>query len=301
VHVCIRKAVSVHEVRCSGAIVIIRNAVILSCGIPHVSGHAWITLPTSSRLDLSNKHWQPGMPDDDLRYCPSCCNHGNACGAESSFYTENVQTWDQWYNQAGVPLTHFVPGTDVAFQFTVTADHGGQSWLMVSCADRISEDGPWTILERAEDDRAHHFMPSNPGIYAWAKDEAAETMGDVIQVRWTVPQDFSCPTRRGVGRWVWKTSNSCNDVNNIGKHTETFSIDEFAKVFHEYSPGAWILRTCTSPPETFVSCFDFTIGADANSTSEPTLMSSQVVSSEHQELSLLPTDADLARSEQRLV
>jgi len=182
---------------------------------------------------------------------------------------ESVDQWDGWYKQAGASLAHFQPGEEVEFHFTVTADHGGQSWIMVSCADHISEDGPWRILERAHSDRARHFMPSNPGIYAWAKDEAKNTMGDVISAKWLVPEDFSCPSGRGVGRWVWKTSNSCNDVNNIGKHTETFDVGEFAKVFHAYSPGAWILETCDSPPETFVSCFDFSTGAGPAPTPQP--------------------------------
>lgn len=198
------------------------------------------------------------MPDDDLRSCPSCCNHGNACGATSDYYTEGVGVWDKWYDAARVSLAEMVPGSEIKFDFTITADHGGQSWIMLSCADHIAEGLSWTILERAVSDRTHHFMPSNPGIYAWAKDEAAQTMGDVITATWVVPEHFSCPSGRGVGRWVWKTSNSCNDVNNIGKDTETFNIDEFAQVFHSYSPGDWILETCGDAPETFVSCFDFT-------------------------------------------
>lgn len=234
-----------------------------------MQGHAWITKPTSSRLDLNSRSHQSGMPDDELRYCPSCCNMENACGAASSYYTENVNSWDGWYNSAGVSVVHFAPGEDVEFQFTVTADHGGQSWMMVSCADHIGEDIEWVILERAQNDRSHHFMPSNPGIYAWAKDEAAQTMGDVITARWEVPQSFSCPSGRGVGRWVWKTSNSCNDIHNIGKHTQTFDIQEFTTVVHAYSPGAWIQETCESAPETFVSCFDFTTGQGPSPTPGP--------------------------------
>merc|ERR1712039_560537 len=147
----------------------------------------------------------------------------------------------------------------MGFKIKITADHGGQSWMMLSCAggDAIAEDLPWTLLERAQGDRDHHFMPSNPGIYAWALDEALDTSGDVITARWTIPQNFTCPSGFGVGRWVWKTSHKCNDVNNLGRRTETFKIEEFTKVVHNFRHDAYSLENCTAATEEFVTCFDF--------------------------------------------
>lgn len=67
---------------------------------------------------------------------------------------------------------------------------------MIACDDHISEKVSWTYLERAAGDRSHHFMPSNPEIYAWATSEADSRMGDEIRARWVVPQNFTCPGGR---------------------------------------------------------------------------------------------------------
>merc|ERR1712173_416497 len=75
----------------------------------------------------------------------------------------------------------------------------------------------------------------------------------------SIPKDFTCPSNHGVARWIWKTGNSCNDVNNVGRKTETFSHDEYAKVVHDYQPGKWVNGACSSPPETFISCMDFVV------------------------------------------
>lgn len=218
---------------------------------------------------MAAHHYQGGMPSS-LRYEPQSCNLGNPCGASGADYTESPSVWESWYEQAKVSPPFFPPGGDVELHIQITADHGGQSWLMISCADEITESGPWTYLERAEGDRGHHFMPSNPGIYAWGTDEAKKTMGDVLVATWTVPQEFSCPGGRGVGRWLWKTGNTCNDVNNRGRHTESFKLDEFAAVVHAYDSDMYIQESCGSAPETFITCFDFTLHASPTPVPTPT-------------------------------
>jgi hypothetical protein len=59
-----------------------------------------------------------------------------------------------------------------------------------------------------------------------------------------------------VGRWLWKTGSSCNDINNVGRKTQTFKQDEYAKVVHN-DHQSWVKEACTSPAETFISCLDF--------------------------------------------
>ena len=102
-------------------------------------------------------------------------------------------------------------------------------------------------------------MPSNPGIYAWATSEAASRTGNQIRATWFVPPTFACPGGKVVGRWLWKTGSSCNDVNNVGRKTETFVADEFRAVVNAFTPGSWIKPPCTAPPETFISCLDFLV------------------------------------------
>merc|ERR1719356_2011028 len=92
-------------------------------------------------------------------------------------------------------------------------------------------------------------MPSSPSIYAWKKG-FSETYQSVA--KWHVPSSFSCPHDHAVGRWIWKCSNVCNDVNNIGRSTTTFLRSEYEAVV-----GGNILRTCTDGVEHFISCFDF--------------------------------------------
>jgi hypothetical protein len=132
-------------------------------------------------------------------------------------------------------------------------------WLQVACADRIEEGLQWTLLERAQGDRHHHYLPSSPAIYAWSQG----TSGGTTTARFAVPSGFSCPAGRGVGRYVWKTGNSCTDSKNIGAHsTEPFSRDEYCATV-----SGWCPTECSaggSSPggggaiETFLSCFDFT-------------------------------------------
>ena len=80
------------------------------------------------------------------------------------------------------------------------------------------------------DDRDHHFMPSNPEIYAWETEEAHIKMNDKIDATWDVPKDLNCTDGRIVGRWIWKTGSSCNDCNNVGRKTKPFKLDEFKTV-----------------------------------------------------------------------
>ena len=74
------------------------------------------------------------------------------------------------YDKAKVPVPHFTAGTDVAFNITLTIDHGGQvvapplmlslffcccffsfllntscfqAWMMFACAENISETNNW--------------------------------------------------------------------------------------------------------------------------------------------------------------
>merc|ERR1719443_2873219 len=97
------------------------------------------------------------------------------------------------------------------------------------------------------DDRTMHFLPSNPNIFAWAVGSLRQAV-----TRWQVPADLSCPNGRAHGRWLWKTGNSCNDANNVGRPSETFVLEEMRLVGNRAG-------LCRSPPETFISCFDFLI------------------------------------------
>lgn len=102
-------------------------------------------------------------------------------------------------------------------------------------------------------------------------------MGGVSTARWVVPNTFSCPGNYAVGRWVWKTANTCTDADNVGRSTEPFDFGEFEAVVHAYKPRDIVQARCSVPPETFISCFDFKIESgpptsspSANPTSRPT-------------------------------
>jgi len=153
---------------------------------------------------LVTHHYQDGMPDNDLRYCPSCTNGPDACGSTGTEWTTPWSEWKPWYEAAGQSIAHFSPGEEVTFRFTITADHGGQAWMMLSCNDSAAEDNVWYFMNRAASDTRGR-LPSNPAIYAWPM---AANDGVVTHV---VPEGFSCPNGRGIGRWLWKAGNSCND------------------------------------------------------------------------------------------
>merc|ERR1712061_573452 len=78
---------------------------------------------------------------------------------------------------------------------------------------------------------------------------AWKTASPTQRMSYTVPSDFKCPTEMAVGRWLWKTGNSCNDFNNVGRKTETFSRSSRTSQAPACPPG--------TNPETFISCFDF--------------------------------------------
>jgi len=214
-----------------------------------------------------------GMPDD-FRYEPWTSAHGNlagqtgtapgnSCGASQAEYAQGLSTWQKWYDISGTPVPVLVPGAELEVLARITADHGGQSWFMIACGDVINDDLDWTILQRSSRDRHHHYMPNNPSIFAWQTGELTKTAGGILAAHWNVPALFSCPTRHAVGRWVWKTGNTCNDVHNVGRKTETFKFNEFASVVHAYEPSAHVQPACTVPPEIFISCVDFVVGGDS--------------------------------------
>jgi len=108
-------------------------------------------------------------------------------------------------------------------------------------------------------DRSRHFMPSNPGIYAWATSESAMTMNKHVTATYDVPKNFNCTNGIVVGRWIWKTGSTCNDDNNIGRKTKPFKLSEFAKIVHAFHAGDFVKKRCDVAPETFISCFDFIV------------------------------------------
>jgi hypothetical protein len=206
--------------------------------VPGCRGHGYVSKPMSRQAmsyNLKGKH-PAGMPDS-LQYEPWSANVGNldaaqvlgggsSCGAKEVAYTAGWQTWQKWYDESGVAVPTITPGSEFELEAPMNADHGGQAWMMIACAELIDESVAWTFLERALGDRNHHFMPSNPTIYAWEQ----QTSGGITRARYMVPASFSCPSGHTVGRWVWKTGNTCNDVNNIGRKTETFKLEEYAAV-----------------------------------------------------------------------
>lgn len=242
---------------------------VFSLLVTEATAHGWVQTPISKN-EMQYHHFVNGMPSS-LRWEPQTCYWGNqastmlngagySCGAKEASEAQGLATWQKWYDAAGVPVPKILPGAEIPVKIKITADHGGQSWFMIACSDHIGEDVNWTYLERAKGDREHHFMPSNPGIYAWATSEAASSMNSEISATWVVPEDFTCPSGKVVGRWLWKTGSTCTDDGNVGRPTEKFNKDEFGAVVRAFSPHAWIKATCTAPPETFISCLDFVTG-----------------------------------------
>jgi len=218
------------------------------------AGHGWVTEPLSKN-EMAWSHYQSGMPTQ-FRYEPQSSAGLGSCGANGGAYTDGLDTWERYYDQAGVLVPELVPGTDFKVKFNLTADHNGQAWMMVACGSRISESTNWTYLERASFDRQAGFLPSHPTMYAWT----APARGEVW---YNVPSSFSCPTYKAVGRWLWKTGNTCNDFNNRGKKTESFSREE-----HRAAGGSGV-GACGGAPETFISCFDFRVMPPAPPTPPP--------------------------------
>jgi len=241
---------------------------------PHVAGHGWLTNPVS-KIELVQRardyqNWQEGMPEE-FRYCPDCSANGNNaaghvdtpaanCGASSEVTAQGLSVWQKWYDAGGVPVPVMTPGSDFRVDVTLTADHGGEFWLMLSCATTVTQSTSWTILDRSAGHRDYAAVPSNPGIYAWPP----QSSGGSATTHYHVPSSFSCPGGEGIGRWVWKTGNTCNDVNNIGRPTETFKLEEL--------PWSGVREPCApgQKPETFIACFDFKINGSSTPTPAPT-------------------------------
>jgi len=228
---------------------------VLALLVTEAAGHGWVTEPVSKN-HMASRHYQPGMPSR-FRYEPQSSAGSGPCGSSGrDGYTEGLDRWEKYYDQAGVPVPELVPGSDFKLKFRLTADHNGQAWMMVACGSQISESTNWTFLERSSFDRQVGFLPSNPTIYAWSRPAGGQNW-------YHVPSWFSCPTYKAVGRWLWKTGNSCNDFNNRGKKTETFSREEYL------AAGGSRLGACGGAPETFISCFDFRVTGPSSPTPAP--------------------------------
>ena len=231
-------------------------------GVTQVMSHGWMRKPLT-RLEMAYTHWVSGMPDSyKFPYFPEGALGPNSCGAWGTDYMESKDRWQHFYNLAGLDVPVWAPGAEIDVKFQLTADHGGQAWVMVSCAENITEDGPWTFLERALSDRNHHFLPSSPDIFAWPKDEIAEKHNSVGTSKWKMPADMLCPGGRGVGRWLWKTGAGCNDdMNSNTKKTQPFVLSEFKALNDAF--GIPTMPSCSSPDakyseaEYFITCFDF--------------------------------------------
>jgi len=232
------------------------------------SAHGYLSKPIS-RQYMSKIHYQDGMPTS-MQWDPDASELGGACGADGE-YEESTAEWDAWFEAAGVEVPVLLPGHEFEYNGHMKIDHGGQAWLQIACADAPALDLDWVLLERAPGDRNHHILPSSKSMYAWPFMSSAEQTP-----RYVVPHDFHCPSGRGVGRWLWKTGNSCIDANNIGNHkTEAFSFDEWCALV-----GHCVLDVCTdrSYPapggggriETFLSCFDFKTAAGPAPAPTPT-------------------------------
>lgn len=264
--------------------------VLFAVALPRSEAHGYIYEPISMQ-DLTYRlryeaDWQPGMPESrrwepgNARLAPgqSPEQPGASCGigyqGESAdpLYAEGLQTWQKWYVAGGLPVPSISPGAEVEVRANLNADHGGQAWFEIACSDKIAENIQWILLERAPSDRGHHYMPSNPRIYAWAFGDVSTDLGrsSVVTARWLVPASFSCPSGQAVGRWVWKVANTCNDIDNLGINTERFSMDEYRAVVNRFKQGQNVQGKCTSSPEQFLSCFVFRVSSDSNPTQQTT-------------------------------
>merc|ERR550525_49486 len=169
----------------------------------------------------------------------------SSCGAGGGEqYNQGLQLWQSWFEAAKISVPSIKPNTSLEVTVEFTADHGGQAWFKIACSDTLNENTNWLLLERALGDRSVNFMAGNPNICAWEMGSGCRS------ISWWVPPTFSCPTGRAVGRWVWKVGNTCNDADNLGIDTETFSMEEWKSVTGNGSP-----KCVGSYPEHFVSCF----------------------------------------------
>jgi len=229
------------------------------------SGHAWMTMPMSkNEMAVKVRNNAPSGFPGEFKYDPQSCARATVCGGSSAASSRGLDVWQQWYDQTNTPVPVLTPGTDMKVTVKISAEHGGQAWMQIACGVDF-ETANWTILERAQSDRSVGFLPSNPGIYSW------KTGGGRSARYWHVPSSFNCPTGQAVGRWVWKTANSCNDFNNLGRvKTESLSEAE------SDANGGTHATACTGGggfPETFLSCVDFVVNqtpTPAPPTAQPT-------------------------------
>jgi len=211
--------------------------------------------------------WQPHSSNAGGNRGPPYASGAGSCGADSADYARGLDLWQQWYDSTGTPVPELVPGSDMEVDVILTADHGGQAWLMIACGTEISEEVNWTVLERSMDDRQNNFMPSSPGAFAWGMDEFGSNGGyGEFSNKYHIPASFSCPSDVAVGRWVWKNANQCNDANNVARKTDTFDMAEYADVVRTYDPSGRVLGVCGSAVEIFISCFDFKLSSSASPT-----------------------------------
>jgi len=187
--------------------------------------------------------WPAGMPRD-FRYEPQSSANGNlyakqqdypgaSCGAISAEYARGLDLWQKWYDAANMSVPTLRPGSTIDVTARVTADHLGQAWFQVACGTEITENVNWINLPYS----------GGGNFYAW------RTQAQTHRMSYRVPSDFTCPTEMAVGRWLWKTGNTCNDFNNVGRKTETFGRSSQTSQAPACPPGG--------NPETFISCFDF--------------------------------------------
>jgi len=185
--------------------------------------------------------WPAGMPQD-FRYEPQSSANGNlagkqqdypgaSCGARSAEYASGLNVWQKWYDAAGLSVPTLRPGSRIDVSVRFTADHMGQAWFQVACGTEITENVNWINLRYS----------GGGNFKAW------RTASQTQRMSYIVPSDFKCPTQMAVGRWLWKTGNSCNDFNNVGRKTERFQRSS------QTSPRG----VCARNPEQFISCFDF--------------------------------------------
>jgi len=225
----------------------IHLAVLLSSAFfaRQAAGHAWVTSPMS-RNEMTQRirgTWPAGMPQD-FRYEPQSSANGNlagkqqdypgaSCGARSAEYASGLNVWQKWYDAAGLSVPTLRPGSRIDVSVRFTADHMGQAWFQVACGTEITENVNWFNLPYS----------GGGNFKAWRRASQTQRMSYIV------PADFRCPTEMAVGRWLWKTGNSCNDFNNQGRKTETFERSSETSSMGVCPPGV--------NPEQFISCFDF--------------------------------------------
>jgi len=187
--------------------------------------------------------WPPGMPQD-FRHEPQSSANGNlyakqqdypgaSCGAISAEYARGLDIWQKWYDAANLSVPILRPGSTIDVSARFTAEHMGQAWLQVACGTEITENVNWIMLPYS----------GGGNFYAWNTPSVTKRMS------YNVPSDFTCPTEMAVGRWLWKTGNSCNDLDNVGRKTETFGPSSKLTMAPTCRPG--------ENAEQFISCFDF--------------------------------------------